>query len=252
MPNQFVVVNKNFITDSLLGGQQAAYLNDSQSIIRVNNQNQDLLKEFIKYSEEEVLSFDRTIQQDSFVHQHDDSNRPFTRLAITEAGWSFLAHFVEGRTSVLDSIYCEDHNGNIETQHYCKFYDASGNELTTQTSIDTDCVRSVFTIIPGIDYEVVSGEIHQFERPTENVRVHSVIGAVHPNGTFLGGKPFVKNLNLKFKGIHKSIVTDGRAPKLLRTNFQGLPFDENQLQIIINHPAGHKHEFMVELEYYRE
>lgn len=252
MLNQFVVINKNLITDSIKANQDPAFLNETQRILRVNKDNEDLLKNYIKYSEKEILNFDKSILQKSLVNQHDNSNRPFTRLAITEAGWSFLAHFFEGTTSLVNSIYCEDHLGNKENQHYCKFYDINGDELTNQSEIDTSCVKSVFTIIPGIDYEVVSGEIHQYERPTTNVRVHTLIGLIDNNGNAISTKPFVRNLNLKFKDTNKTIMTDGRAPKLLRKNFKGAPFDANQLQIIFYHEPGIKHEFMIELEYYRE
>lgn len=182
----------------------------------------------------------------------DKDGRPFTRLAITEKGWTFLAHFIEAETSVLNSIYCEDHTRTVEAQHYCKFYDVNGVELTSQAAIDTSCVKSVFTIIPGIDFEVVAGEIHQFERPTTNMRLHSIIGVIAPNGAPIATTEFVRNLNMKFKDKAKAIVTDGRAPKRLNKTVEGVPYDANQLQIVVNHDAGVKHQFMIELEYYRQ
>lgn len=182
----------------------------------------------------------------------DQSGREVVRHAITNDGWVYLNHCIECESSKLDSIYCEDQNGNEETQHYCKFYDANGTELTTQNDIDTDCVKSVFTIKPGIDYEVVCGEIHHHERPTTNFRVHTVMGVIDNSGNHISVKAFVRNLNLKFKHVNKTIMTDGRAPKLLRKTVTGVPFDANQIQVIAYHDAGVKHQFMVELEYYRE
>lgn len=182
----------------------------------------------------------------------DSSNREIVRYAITQEGWAFLAHFIEGTTSKLNSIYCQDYQGNEETQHYCKFYDSNGTELTTQQDIDNSCVKSVFTIKPEIDYEIVSGEIHQYVKPTTNVRLNTVIGAVDNNGDLLSGVDFVRNLNLKFKDTNKAIVTDGRTARMLVKETSGVPFDTNQIQIIIYHDAGIQHDFMVELEYYRE
>ena len=248
----FVVIDNNLLTEKTKAGQEPALFNSTQSILRVNRGNEEILKDFIKYSSEEILGLDNTRQARSTVFPKDESNRSFTRLAITQEGWAFLAHFVEAKTSTIDSIYCEDHNGNKEPQHYCKFYNADGLVLTSQSEIDTECVRSVFTIIIGFDFEIVCGEIHQYERPTTDIRMHSLMGAFMPDGTPISVKPFVKNLNMKFKDKAKAIMTDGRAPKLLRKEFAGLPFDANQIQIIVNHEAGVKHEFMVELEYYRE
>jgi hypothetical protein len=249
--SKFVIIDNNLITQSTKGGQQPAVFNDSQSVIRVNESNEQELKEFIKYTSDEILSLDKSVNAKSTVTPRDLSNRTFTRLAITEAGWAFIAHFIECTTSTVDGVYCENYAGQIESQHYAKFYDADNNELTTEQDM-LNCVKSVFTIIPSIDYEVVCGEIHQYERPTSNMRLHSIIGAFMPDGTPLSVKEFVRNLNMKFKDKAKAIVTDGRAPKLLRKSFAGLPFDANQIQIVINHEPGIKHELMIELEYYRE
>jgi hypothetical protein len=249
--NRFVIIDNNLITEATKGGQHPAPFNETQSIIRVNTDNEDNLKEFVKYTDEQLLALDRNEVAKSTVTPKDLSNRDFVRLAITQEGWAFLAHFIECTTSTIGGIYCENYNGQIESQHYAKFYDVDGNEITEEAGMG-NCVKSVFTIIPSIDYEVVCGEIHQYERPTNNMRLHSIIGAFMPDGTPLSVKEFVRNLNMKFKDKAKAIVTDGRAPKLLKKSYAGLPFDANQIQIVINHEAGIKHELMIELEYYRE
>jgi hypothetical protein len=249
--SNFVVINNNLLTEATKGGQSPARLNDTQSILRVNKKNEEILKEYIKYSSEDILALDKTKKAESYVRDFDNSGRAVTRIAITEKGWSFLAHFVECTTSTLGGIYCENYSGQVESQHYAKFYDSNGAEITDPLDMG-DCVKSVFTILPSIDYEVVSGEIHQYNRPEGNMRLHSLIGAFMPNGAPISVKEFVRNLNLKFKDKAKAIVTDGRAPKLLRREFAGLPVDANQLQIVVNHEAGVVHELMIELEYYRE
>lgn len=250
--NRFVILNSNVITDKLSAGQQAAKFNETQSILRVNKNNEDSFKDYVKYSEEEILSLDKSVIQRSLIQDFDRSNRPFTRIAITEKGWSFLAHFVEAETSKLNSTYCANENGVKESQHYSKFYDSNGDELTTQGSIDSDCVKSVFIIKPGIDYEIVSGEVHHYVRPTTDIRMHSLIGIIDPNGNPIAMKAFVRNLNLRYKDTNKAIMTDGRAPKLLRVNLDGVPFEANQMMVIMYHEPGIKHKFMLELEYYRK
>lgn len=185
------------------------------------------------------------------IPPRDSGGRQVSRLAITEEGWSFLAHFIECQTSTLDGIFCEDKDGNEETQHYAKFYDSSNNELTTQMSITASCVKSVFTIIPNTDIEIVSGEVHHFTIPLTDVRLHSSIGVIAPDGTPIATKDFVRNLNLKYKGVNKSIITDGRAPKRLDQTLEGVPYDANQIQVVVYHDTGMQHDFMLELEYYR-
>jgi hypothetical protein len=252
---KWVIINKNAITKKIKAGQIERELPNGQALIRVNENNEEYLTDFIKYSIEEILALDlkekKTLHNSYHSRSKDNSNRNFTRLAITEEGWSFLAHFIECKTSTINGVYCENYNGQVEAQHYAKFYNELGEEITEELGM-VNCVKSVFTIIPNIDYEVVSGEIHQYVRPETNARLHSLIGAFLPDGSPLSVKEFVRNLNLKFKDKAKAIVTDGRAPKLLRKDYAGLPFDANQIQIVINHEAGLKHEIMVELEYYRE
>lgn len=186
------------------------------------------------------------------IPDRDNSGRSFVRTAVTEKGWAFLAHFVECETSVLNSVYCEDHQGNRETEHFCKFFDANGVELTEQASIDSSCVKSVFTIKVGVDVDMIAGEIHQFERPVGDLRLHSLIGVFDPNGTPLSVKEFVRNLNMRYKDKAKTIATDGRAVKRLDKNVEGVPYDANQIQLVVNHDIGVKHKFLVELEYYRQ
>lgn len=249
---RYVLINKNSITDKIRGGQIEAPFSGENYLLRVNENNEKHLEKYVKYTQEEVLQLDRSKDNDSFIEHYDSDNRRFVRLALTKRGWSFLAHFIEAETSVLDSIYCEDDNGNKETQHYAKFYDENGVELTEQVDIDSNCVKSVFTIIPSIDYEIVCGEIHQYVRPTTNIRLHTRIGAILPDGTPLSTTAFVRNLNLKFKDTNKAIITDGRSPKLLRKDYDGLPVDANQLQFVVTHEPGVKHQMMFEIEYYRE
>lgn len=181
----------------------------------------------------------------------DESGRQMVRVAITESGWSYLAQFIEVETSVLDSIHSYAETGVRETQHIAKYFDASGNELTTQTQIDTDCVKSVFTIKVGFDFEIIGGEMHQFETPTTDVRIHALIGMFDNNGSPISYKAFVKNLNMRYQTASKPNPTDGRAPKLLRKDFFPAPYDANQLQMICFHSPGTKHKMQVELEYYR-
>ena len=86
-------------------------------------------------------------------------------------------------------------NGVKEEKHHASFYDENNNKLTTQDSINENCVKSVFTIIPDTDIEMISGEVHLYERPTKDLRLHSLIGAFMPDGTKIVATAFVKNHN---------------------------------------------------------
>jgi hypothetical protein len=252
----FFIHKNDYVKEMEIGASTSGTMLKDYHVIRFKNE-KDItfhLKDFIRYDKSSYIQTVQRINNDevfSTIKNTDSSGRQLSRFVINKDGWSFLAKFIEGTTSLLDSIYCEDHNGNRETQHYCMFFDAQGNQLLTQQEIDASCVKSVFTIIPNEDIEIVSGEIHQYERPTSDMRMHTLVGAFMPDGTVISAKPFVQNLNMKFKDKAKAIVTDGRSPKLLRKEFAGLPFDANQIQIVVNHEAGVRHNFMVETEYYR-
>jgi hypothetical protein len=53
---RFVIVDKNFITPNIRGGNKERPLLNDQAIIRVNSKNEELLKNYIKFTEDEIRS----------------------------------------------------------------------------------------------------------------------------------------------------------------------------------------------------
>jgi hypothetical protein len=184
----------------------------------------------------------------------DDDGRQVTKTATTYKGWRYLAHVIEVETAKLNGIFSANWDGSSRTDFEMKFYDDQDAELVagTQAELDSDCVKTVITIAPSHDYDIIGGNIHQHTTPTENIRLWVIAGATdlaHVPGTV---KEFVGGLNMKFMGINEQIETDGRASARLNLETEGLPVPTNKMQYIITHPAGHQHELMIVLEYFRQ
>ena len=131
-----------------------------------------------------------------------------------------------------------------------KFYDVNNVELTTQASIDTSCVKTVVTFKPMYDYELVSGTVNVQSSPSEDMRLW-VVGGVPELGA-AGVREFVRNLNIKYISPSETLQTDGRASKYMKKTTMGVPFNTNQLQIIIKcSTSGVKHPIMMAFEYFR-
>ena len=192
----------------------------------------------------------------------DTEGRQISRNAYGKKGWSYVAHPVEFTTSKLNECFSQDWQGNDRTDFTFKFYNSSGVELVagTQVELDTDCVETRITIAPDYDYEVISGKIEQHASPSVDIRMWVVGGVINTTTNYPWEYPvdsgifyvkeFASGINLKFMGADQEIETDGRASKFMCKN-KGLAYNANQMQIIIKHPAGHKHDLMVILEYFR-
>lgn len=181
----------------------------------------------------------------------DDDGRQIIRAASTYRGWRYLARPVEFETSKLNSVYTSNWQETDRADYTIKYFDDQGAELTagTQTELDSSCVKTVITISPTFDYDLIGGHIHQHTTPTANIRMWVVAGAIQL-GT-AGTKEFVGGLNMKYMGTDEQIETDGRASARMNVATTGIPVPTNEIQLIITHPAGHNHELMVVLEYFR-
>lgn len=72
---KFVIVNKNYITDQVRGGQQERQLLNDQAILRLNSKNEQYLKEFIKFSEDEIRALNlNTRLRIKNTYDTDESN----------------------------------------------------------------------------------------------------------------------------------------------------------------------------------
>ena len=183
------------------------------------------------------------------IFEIDSDGRQIQRSAATYKGWRYLAHPIEVETSNLTGVFSEDWQGNTRTDYTIKFYDSSDNELTTQATIDTDCVKTVLTIKPDYDYDIIGGNLHQKTQPISDVRLWVVAGAVELGAA--GVKEFVGGLNFSYMGADEQIQTDGRASARMNKTTTGVPFNTNQMQYIFKHDAGYKHKVMVVVEYFR-
>jgi hypothetical protein len=190
----------------------------------------------------------------------DSEGRQILRNAFGKKGWSYLAHPIEFTTSKLGACFSEDWQGNSRTDFVFKFYNSSGVELTagTQAELDSNCVETRITLSPDYDYELISGKIEQHISPSVDIRMWVIGGVIdttnnypweYPTGTF-NVKEFASGINLKYMGPDQEIETDGRASKFMCKD-KGLPYNANQLQFVIKHPAGHNHDIMILMEYFR-
>lgn len=214
----------------------------------------------------------------------DESGREVTRYAATDKGWAYLADSIEFTTSKDASVFNEDFKGNNRSTCVIRFYDDQDVEIVDeidnndnnitytdkQDHIDNKCIKTTLTVDFDKDYDIISGMVEQLKSPEDiignlvDVRMWAIIGILDPNGIpFDPDGPgtewseqvteFVGGINLKFFSNDQEIKTDGRAgKKLFKIVNEAIPYNQNQMQFIIKHPTGFKHEIMPILEYYRK
>lgn len=180
---------------------------------------------------------------------HDQTGRPIIRYAATIKGWHYQAHAFEFETCKLNSIYNKDENGN--DLGYCdiKFYDDQGTELTTQVSINSDCVKTVVTWKPDFDFEIISGNIRQVSREQFNMYTHvaAKIATGYPAPFDWFRVPFTNGgINMKYIGADEPLKTDGRASKLITAS------NGDHFEVIINHDPGNQHQMTLIMEIYKD
>lgn len=184
----------------------------------------------------------------------DTDGRQIIRNATTKKGWRYIAHPFELETSTLDGCYEKDWTESSRGTCTLEFFDDSDTKLIagTQTELDSDCVKTVLTFFPDFDYDIIGGNVHQYIKPSDDVRLWVIAGAV--DLSYLPGtvKEFVGGVNLKFITPENKIETDGRASARLNKTTEGVPVNTNKMQYIIRHPAGYQHQLMIVLEYFRE
>jgi hypothetical protein len=178
----------------------------------------------------------------------DSSGRHITRNAATEAGWSYLALAIEAKTSTLNSLFCKDQSRN-NFPITASFLKSDGSSCSDQADADSNCTKTKITIALGYDFEIISGNMHQIEKPANNCRLWVYAGAVDLGLAYC--KTFVNGLNLKFIGADEQLKTDGRASKLLSLSTAGVPVPTNKIVFEFQHEAGMAHDFMILLEIYR-
>lgn len=190
----------------------------------------------------------------------DEEGRQVLLMAAGKKGWTYIAHSIEIETSILSGVFACDWEGNSRSDITLRHYNNSDVELVagTQAELDSSCEKTVITFHPSVDFQLISGNIHQISTPTVDIRLWVVGGIInnsgipweYPVGTF-NIKEFVGGINMKFLSKDDHIETDGRASKLMIKD-TGAPYNANQFQFIIRHPVGHQHKLQFVLEYFRE
>ena len=186
----------------------------------------------------------------------DAQGRQIVRRATSNKGWHYSAITGEVQTSTLDT-YNKDFLGNDLGEVIVTLYNEEGEVITTQEEANTDCVKTVLTIQPDYDFEIIEGDIYQHTRPLVDVRLWTIAG-IPDLIPYIGAaavKTFVNGLNLRFMSPDDHIESDGRSSKFMKkeTEIPGLGvFPSNKFQFILKHPAGYKHDLMVILELYKE
>lgn len=174
----------------------------------------------------------------------DSTGRPIVRSAVTQEGWSAQFHSLGFTTSKLNAIQNKDALTNSDLGFVtAKFYDADNNELTTQESIDSSCVKSVIDWQPNHDYEIVGGQLMQGSVPATDIYLWVVGLPGILNVKFAQG-----GVNLKLAGTNGKVNFDGRASKFL-------PYSggagTNKFQLILRHNAGIQHQLQLVLEIFK-
>jgi len=181
----------------------------------------------------------------------DPDFRQEVRPVAAKKGWAYLAHEMELETSKLNSVYSKNWEETDRADYSLKFYDSSNVEITSgvQADLDSNCVKTVLTLSPDYDYELIGGTIRQMASPLVDVRMWVIGGAVELGAA--GTKEFVSGVNFCYFSATEHVETDGRTSKYMKKTTTGVPYNTNQLQFIMRHPAGTNHKLMIVMEYFR-
>jgi len=214
----------------------------------LSNEEKDLLDNIVDAHDSSiVLAGD---PQEVIVVQTDsDTAGIATSPRWAPQGWHQVYHEIEFQTSKLNSIH--DHNWQDQDTGYSstKFYDAQGQELTTQETIDTDCVESHYDFMPTFSIGIKSGKIAQIVTPNVPVYLWAIGAPGILDICFCNG-----GINLEFVGSKELVGLDGTGATILPYSHPQLGdgMGTNKIRFIVRHPAGFKHRIQAIFEYYRE
>lgn len=213
----------------------------------------DLLSGSVRMSSDGVTDYSTTsITNFNFLrnehYEVDDEGRQITRTAAGKAGWVYFAHPIEIETAKIGSLYEKDKSGSNRGTSTIKFYDINDAEVT-DAQYETNIVKTVILFKPSYDYELIAGNLQQIDAPSTDVRIWVIGGLIELGGAYV--KEFAGGVNMRYFGANEALKTDGRAAKYMKKDIAGVPYQGNQLQIIVKHNAGVQHKLMLTLEYFR-
>ena len=231
----------------LLPTEQSKFANSSEVISAITNETIIVSKsnapsdhitdyaEAINYLKGDILDIDA-------------QGRQVLRVAAGQAGWTYLAHPIEFETAKIGSLYEKLVDGTDRGTSSIKFYDVNDVEITDPLD-EANIIKTVVLFKPPYDYELLSGDLQQIEAPNFDCRIWVIGGILELGGAYT--KEFAGGINMRFYGSNESIKTDGRAAKYMKKDITGVPYQGNQLQIVIKHVAGMKHKLKLVLEYFK-
>jgi hypothetical protein len=182
------------------------------------------------------------------VTEVDIDGRQIVRAAAGKPGWTYMAHPVEFQTAKFNSIYEKNHLGTSREISSLRFYDANNAEVLLPEN-EAAITKTVVLFKPGYDFELISGQLQQITSPASNLRIWVIGGIVEIGGAYV--KEFCGGVNMKFLSANEALKTDGRAAKFMKKDIADVPYQANQIQVIIRHDAGYQHDLMLFLEYFR-
>ena len=179
--------------------------------------------------------------------QADSDNAYIQRNKIAPTGWTYQLRAIEVETSLLDSVYNKKADLSNWGDATVKFYNGSGTELTDQSVLDTDCVKTVLDFEPAYDFEIIGGFAKILADPTNPIRIW-VIAVPDVPEAYGGSKLMVSGVDFRFIGTTDKVEADGRASK--RMNYSA-SLHTNKLRVIFAHAAGEKHKLLIGFEHYK-
>lgn len=220
------------------------YSIDEQFAVRCTINKSDPVEEG---SDQEDFEQNYKDQANTPINPTDSEGSPLVRAKITNTGWAYQLHAIEFETAKLNSVYSKKLDGTDWGFTTIKFYNNDDEELTTQLSITTNCVKTVIDWEPTFDYEIIGGLYKLESLIGSDVRLW-VVGVPDIPVEYGGSKEFVTSLNLRYIGKEEGIRVDGRAPKLLQYNAD---LHTNKLRIILTHPTGQQHKMSMIFEIFK-
>jgi len=182
-----------------------------------------------------------------YLPDRDESGRLLIRPASTTSGWSFQACSFEFETCVLNSDYCKDMYDVTVPSINLTFYDSADTQLTTQTDIDANCVKTIFDIELQHDFDVIGGDLSQKTTPAGDIRLWCIAVPRIPANSG-GEKEMIRGLNLAYLAGPGAISYDGKSA--LRMKYDAA-LHSNEMRFLLRHPVGFKHNLMGTLEFFK-
>lgn len=126
---------------------------------------------------------------------------------IESGGWYFQPHYIEFKTSQLDSLINIDQTETDLGFLTANFYKENGDEITTQVNADLFCKKSVFKWQPTYDIALRGATLFQANQPASDIRMFRKQSPAEVNRVMaIGG------INLALLGNETSLISDLKFP----------------------------------------